>query len=187
MRPWLLWGYTWTPYWPYDLVIWKLKLPYKTTVTMLSLHAVAHEVLVHPPLVQYPGCHDDLIRAHRYEGELWWRPHMWYAPRLPARCIPLVLVAGDDGAHGLRGLAVTPHGGHAVLSQTACNQNRRKIRLLNLASISMGWCKKDVTPLLTHWSYVFLALTHQYEDCLSNYRWFTGLLPNMSGDYDDLH
>ena len=29
-------------------------------------------------------------------------------------------------------------------------------------SISMGWCKKDVTPLLTHWSYVFLALTHRY-------------------------
>ena len=26
---------------------------------------------------------------------------------------------------------------------------------------SMGQCKKDVTPLLTHWSYVFLALTHQ--------------------------
>ena len=23
----------------------------------------------------------------------------------------------------------------------------------------MGWCKKDVTPLLTHWSYVLLALT----------------------------
>ena len=30
------------------------------------------------------------------------------------------------------------------------------------AMISMGWCKKDVTPLLTHWSYVFLALTHGY-------------------------
>ena len=29
--------------------------------------------------------------------------------------------------------------------------------------ISMGWCKKDVTPLLTHWIYVFLALTHRYE------------------------
>ena len=27
---------------------------------------------------------------------------------------------------------------------------------------SMGWCKKDVTPLLTHWSYVFLALTHRF-------------------------
>ena len=26
----------------------------------------------------------------------------------------------------------------------------------------MGWCKKDVTPLLLHWSYFFLALTHQY-------------------------
>ena len=29
--------------------------------------------------------------------------------------------------------------------------------------ISMGLCKKDVTPLLTHWSYVFLALTHRYN------------------------
>ena len=28
--------------------------------------------------------------------------------------------------------------------------------------ISIGWCKKDVTPLLMHWSYVFLALTHWY-------------------------
>ena len=27
--------------------------------------------------------------------------------------------------------------------------------------IAMGLCKKDVTPLLTHWSCVFLALTHQ--------------------------
>ena len=25
----------------------------------------------------------------------------------------------------------------------------------------MGECKKDITPLLTHWSYIFLALTHQ--------------------------
>ena len=29
--------------------------------------------------------------------------------------------------------------------------------------ISMGYYKKDVTPLLTHWSYVFLALTHRYK------------------------
>ena len=28
--------------------------------------------------------------------------------------------------------------------------------------ISMGECKRDVTPLLMHWSYVFLALTHRY-------------------------
>ena len=27
--------------------------------------------------------------------------------------------------------------------------------------MSMGLCEKDVTPLLTHWSYVFLALTHR--------------------------
>ena len=30
--------------------------------------------------------------------------------------------------------------------------------------ILMGWWKKDVTPLLTHWSYVFLALSHQFYD-----------------------
>ena len=30
-------------------------------------------------------------------------------------------------------------------------------------NISMAWSKKDVTPLLTHWSYVFLALTHRYD------------------------
>ena len=28
--------------------------------------------------------------------------------------------------------------------------------------ISMGQCKKDVTSLLAHWSYIFLALTHWY-------------------------
>ena len=27
----------------------------------------------------------------------------------------------------------------------------------------MGKCKKDATPLLTNWSYVFLALTHRYK------------------------
>ena len=30
---------------------------------------------------------------------------------------------------------------------------------------SMGWCKKDVTPLLTYWSFVFLALTHRNNLC----------------------
>ena len=27
----------------------------------------------------------------------------------------------------------------------------------------MDWCKKDITPLLMHWSYVFLALTHRID------------------------
>ena len=30
-------------------------------------------------------------------------------------------------------------------------------------NISMGLCKKDITPLLTHWSYVFLALIPRYH------------------------
>ena len=32
--------------------------------------------------------------------------------------------------------------------------------------MSMTQCKKDVTPVLTHWSYVFLALTHQCLFCI---------------------
>ena len=31
----------------------------------------------------------------------------------------------------------------------------------SLPPMSMAQCKKDVTPLLTHWSYVFLALSHR--------------------------
>ena len=30
-------------------------------------------------------------------------------------------------------------------------------------TIWMGQCKRGVTPLLTHWSYVLLALTHRYD------------------------
>ena len=29
-------------------------------------------------------------------------------------------------------------------------------------ALELHCCKKDVTPLLTHWSYVFLALTHRH-------------------------
>ena len=35
--------------------------------------------------------------------------------------------------------------------------------LCGLCYISMGQCKKYVTPLLMHWSYVFLALTHRFD------------------------
>ena len=31
-----------------------------------------------------------------------------------------------------------------------------------VCNISMGLCKKGITPLLTHWSYVFLAPAHRY-------------------------
>ena len=39
--------------------------------------------------------------------------------------------------------------------------------------ISMAQCKKDVTPLLMHWSYVFLALSHRYT---ANYNFSTQTL-----------
>ena len=40
-------------------------------------------------------------------------------------------------------------------------------------TIPLGWCKKDVTPLLKHLSYIFLALTHRYgigsQQCVNNH------------------
>ena len=50
---------------------------------------------------------------------------------------------------------------------TKCTQESPVIKTL-IYQISMGQCKKDVTPLLAHWCYVFLALTHGYGlQCLS--------------------
>ena len=37
------------------------------------------------------------------------------------------------------------------------------LKYLYSKNISMGFCKKDVTPLRSHGSFVFLALTHQYN------------------------
>ena len=36
----------------------------------------------------------------------------------------------------------------------------------NAKIIPMAQCKKDVTPLLTHWSYVFLAPSHGYHSII---------------------
>ena len=33
--------------------------------------------------------------------------------------------------------------------------------------VSMGLCKKDITPLLTRWSYVFLALIHHHHHLIT--------------------
>ena len=44
----------------------------------------------------------------------------------------------------------------------------------------MGWCKKDITPLLTHGSYIFLALTHQYSLALK--QWYDHAAPLSSLD-----
>ena len=42
--------------------------------------------------------------------------------------------------------------------------------------ISMAQCKKDATPLLKHWSYVFLALTHRYIN-LPGLQYFSHAIP----------
>ena len=42
----------------------------------------------------------------------------------------------------------------------------------------MGLCKKDITPLLTHWSYVFLALTHRYDHLIQE-KSFENVICNM--------
>ena len=69
--------------------------------------------------------------------------------------------------------------------------------------ISMGHCKKDVTPLLTHWSYVFLAITHRYvsapllfqvvivacskpSHCLNRYRFIVNSTPRFNETFEFL-
>ena len=41
-----------------------------------------------------------------------------------------------------------------------------KMQTTYMMPIPMGQCKKDVTPLLTHWNYVVLALTHRSIWCI---------------------
>ena len=53
-------------------------------------------------------------------------------------------------------------------------QNSHSSQLRRQLLTSVDWCKKDVTPLLTHWSYVFLALTHRHD-------LFTAGSPSWSG------
>ena len=50
----------------------------------------------------------------------------------------------------------------ALLNGWAQQDNPSSVTLGRADYISMGWCKKDVTPLLTHWSYIFIALTQWY-------------------------
>ena len=46
-----------------------------------------------------------------------------------------------------------------------CSQN---IGAIITDIISMVWCKRDVSPLLTHWTYVSLVLTHRYVFAIPN-------------------
>ena len=53
-------------------------------------------------------------------------------------------------------------------------------------SVSMGYCKKDVKPLLTHWSYIFRVLTHRYVMIWLNQHnvmiWFNQSIPLLLQD-----
>ena len=56
---------------------------------------------------------------------------------------------------------------HNTMLISTLTQHQSFFFYLNLISfihehVSMGLCKKDITPLVTRWSYVFLALTHRY-------------------------
>ena len=44
-----------------------------------------------------------------------------------------------------------------------------KFPLFIVFHISMGWCEKDVTPLLTHWRYLFRVQTYRYAQLVANY------------------
>ena len=63
-----------------------------------------------------------------------------------------------------------------ILSQPQCVKRVKVSCGMQWYVESMGECKKDVTPLLTHWSYVFLPLTHRnvvngLYCCFSTWEW----------------
>ena len=66
------------------------------------------------------------------------------------------------------------------ITQNLCLFSTAKYYLQPKHMKSMGECKKDVTPLLTHWSYIFLALTHRNDRarCSGNhcYGYYPGTL-----------
>ena len=85
------------------------------------------------------------------------------------------------------------HTSSTVSKLTFChyhwNRNRNPSAALTARScagcapdiISMGQCKKDVTPLLMHWSYILLVLTYQYVE-VHMFLWYglkTHLLPQL--------
>ena len=84
-----------------------------------------------------------------------------------------------DHAHNLSVLVILMHGIQYMWYVAEYWTTHR-------AFISMGWCKKNVPPLLTHWSYVCLALTHWYphgfngESC--TYSGYTTKLIRIHGD-----
>ena len=55
----------------------------------------------------------------------------------------------------------------AYISDISARWNNDHNNSSLLCKLSLGWhynsMEKDITPLLTHWSYVFLALTHRYD------------------------
>ena len=70
----------------------------------------------------------------------WWLNHWWHGMR--------------------RSQVISIHDITLVIPEISINKISRND--IEWKYILMGQCKKDVTPLLTHWSYVFLALTHRY-------------------------
>ena len=51
----------------------------------------------------------------------------------------------------------------------------------------MCWCKKDVTPLLTYWSYVFLALTYRHMLMHNQLWWLKLTIPEPITDDVQTH
>ena len=86
---------------------------------------------------------------HNFSTLRWWNHTSWKTMTYLS-CIDNAMVADDLETQGAR----TQFPGLIITCQIKLNETGR--------IIPMGQCKKDVIPLLTHWSYVFLTLTHRY-------------------------
>ena len=93
--------------------------------------------------------------------------------------VGLTLFSLDPAVHSPSHSLPVPCGPSELIRHCLCyKQDRKNVHILDSScisnsqfkelwcqwhDISMGWWKKDITPLPTHWSYVFLAQTHWYQ------------------------
>ena len=68
----------------------------------------------------------------------------------------------------------------ALLLTISVQDNLNHTEKFILNNKSIGWCKKCITPLLMHWSYIFLALSHWNGDIYELVRQCSGFTPPMS-------
>ena len=112
----------------------------------------------------YADCHCDFLTMKNMRPQDWvWEALITFTPRLFHSLLCKGTVSGLCKNLEILICHMSPQCLVTEATPTLIQTNQsQKSDTSQLGTISMGQCKKDVTPLLTHWSYAFLALTPWY-------------------------